>query len=333
MSGAIKCPVCNSEHTHSVFSLDAHTAGSMIIPNNPEQSLRISQEIESLWQSNHGEFHSCSDCRFGFAWPFIAGNDKIYTTLYYKHFSYPADKWEYKRTIEIIHNLDLSPDSTLLELGAGNGSFLDKVSTIIKEKGQIFSTEYSSAGMEEIRRKGFNCYNKSLLELPNERLPEFHIICLFQVLEHMDKLDLVFQTLHKLSNQSSHLFMAVPNGNLRNFFDKAGVHLDIPPVHVGRFTPETFHFLAKKHGWSIAETCYEPQKYHSKVKKFVFDRYARQPFTWRTERSNNKLVKYFFRYFILLLLSIRFLPILIYLLRANTGTSLLVHMQNQHKPK
>ncbi len=333
MHGEKRCPVCNSKHTRKVFSLTSGTAGSLVIPDNPEQSYRISKEIESLWLSNHCEFHRCTNCMFGFAWPFIAGTDKIYSALYYKDFSFLADKWEYYLAIEIIRNLDLSSDSTLLELGAGNGSFLDKVSTIINEKSQICSTEYSSAGVEEIQRRGYECYNKSISELLKENLPKFDIICMFQVLEHMDDLELVFQTLGKLGSQTTHLIIAVPNGTLRSFYDKMGVHLDVPPIHVGRFTPETFHFIGRKHGWNVVETWIEPQKYLFKVKKFVFDRYARQRFAKRTERYKSKLLKYFFRYTIVILLSIRFFTVLIYLLLTGTGTSLLVHLQKQHGPK
>ncbi|RLD29645.1 MAG: hypothetical protein DRI70_02125 [Bacteroidetes bacterium] len=333
MIGEIACPVCNSNDTKRVYQVDAGTAGSMVIPDNPEQSLRISEEIESLWQSNRVEFLRCTHCMFGFAWPFLAGNDKIYSALYYKDFSYPADKWEYDRAIEIIGNLDLSPDSSLLELGAGNGSFLDKVATIIQDKQYIYSTEYSNAGVEEIKRKGYNCFNKSISDLPAPNLPEFDIICMFQVLEHMDDLKQVFQSLDKLCKETSHVIIAVPNGTLRRFYDRMGVHLDVPPIHVGSFTPKTFHFLGKKHGWEVIETCTEPQKYLFKLKKFVFDRYARNRLAKRTEGSKIRLIKYFFRYLIVLLLTVRFLPIAIYLLKPGTGTSLLVHLKNQPESK
>lgn len=243
MDGEKICPVCNSMFTTKLFDLDPGMAGSLVIPDNPEQSVRISKEIESLWQSKHCEFRRCTHCQFGFAWPFLAANEKIYSALYYKDFSYLADKWEFDRAIEIIRNLDLSSGAMLLELGAGNGSFLDKVSKIISEKSHIFSTEYSNSGVEEILRKGYACYNKSISELQKENLPEFDIICMFQVLEHMDDLDLVFQSLGQLGHRASHLIIAVPNGALRNFYDKLGVHLDVPPIHTGRFTPDTFHFL------------------------------------------------------------------------------------------
>lgn len=305
----------------------------MVIPDNPGQSLKISKEIESLWQSDHCEFYSCSQCRYGFAWPYTAGNMEIYSALYYRAFSFPSDKWEYDRAIEIISHADLRADSALLEIGAGNGSFLEKVSPLIQDRNRIHSTEYSGPGVEEIQRKGFKCYSKSISQLAEGDLPRFDVICMFQVLEHMDDLDLVFQSLGKLGNRGSNLIVAVPNGTLRRFYDRMGVHLDVPPIHVGRFTPETFQWLGKKHGWNVAGTSIEPQKYLFKVKKFVFDRYWRLRFSRRTEQSGQKLMVYFFRYLLVILLSIRYMPVLIYLLLPGTGTSLLVHLQRLNEPR
>ncbi len=333
MNGVIICPVCKSMSTTKVFSLNPGMAGSLVIPDNPEQSFLISKEIEALWQSNHCEFHRCNHCQFGFAWPFLAANEKIYSALYYKDFSYLENKWEFDRAIEIIRNLDLSSGWKLLELGAGNGSFLDKVAKITSEKSHIYSTEYASSGVDEIQRKGYACSNKSISDLLKENLPDFDIICMFQVLEHMDDLDLVFQSLGQLGHQDSHVIIAVPNGALRNFYDKLGVHLDVPPIHTGRFTPETFQFLGSKHGWNVMETKIEPQRYLFKVKRFVFDRYARLQFANKTERSPRKWEKYFFRYTLVILLLVRFLPVIIYLILPNTGTSLLVHLQKQHESK
>ena len=305
----------------------------MVLPDDPGQSMKLSRGIKALWQSDHCEFFRCGQCRYGFAWPYVAGNVEIYSALYYKEFSFLADKWEYDRAIEIISNLDLAADSALLEIGAGNGSFLEKASGLIRDRNRIYSTEYSAPGVEEIQRKGFNCTSKSVSELAEGDLPRFDVICMFQVLEHMDDLELVFQSLGKLGNQGSHLIVAVPNGTLRSFYDRMGVHLDVPPVHVGRFTPETFQWLGKKHGWNVVGTSIEPQKYLFKVKKFVFDRYGRLRFSRRTEQSGKKWIVYFFRYLLVILLSIRFMPVLFYLLMPGTGTSLLVHLQRLNEPR
>jgi SAM-dependent methyltransferase len=316
-----------------MFRLRAEQAGKLVIPDQPEQSERISGQIRSLWGSDLCEFRQCLNCGYGFARPYIAGNEEIYSSLYYKHFSYPEDKWEYEQSLGIIRQLDLPDHPALLELGAGNGSFLDRLSSLGFPSKGLFSTEFSASGAEEIRKKGYHCSGKALRELTDEELPRFDVICMFQVLEHMDDIHRVFRSLQQLGKPGSHLIIAVPNGHLRSFYDTVGVHLDVPPIHVGRFTGKTFSFLAGQHGWEVGGLYFEPQSYSFRVKKFLSDRYVRVTFTRRTERSASGFVTYFFRYLCLLGLTLRFLPVILYLLLPRKGTSLLVHYRKKTAPE
>jgi SAM-dependent methyltransferase len=335
------CPVCSSGNTRKLFGLRAREAGRLLKPDHPEQAGQIAGQIAQLWQSDTCEFFHCQRCGYGFARPYRAGNELIYSALYYEDFSYPEDKWEYSRALEIIRDLYSAGDgrygsqapqaggATLLEVGAGNGSFLDKISSDDFPAPNIYSTEFSDAGAKAIRKKGYHCFNRAVQDLAQENIPRFDVICMFQVLEHMDNLDPVFRSLNHLGRSSSHLIIAVPNGRLRFFYDRMGVHLDVPPVHVGRFMKRTFHFLGEKNGWQVNGLYVEPQKYRFKAKKFISDRYVRVAFTRKTDRSKSWPLRYFFRYGCLLVLSVRFLPVLLYILLPGTGTSLLVHYQKQ----
>ncbi len=301
----------------------------MLIPGKPEHSGAVSVEIARLWDQEEGSFHRCRNCAFGFARPFIAADTKVYSRLYYKDFSYPGDKWEYRRALEIIGENLSGKEASLLEIGAGNGSFLEQASRCFPELKSIFSTEYSMAAVEEIRQKGFRCLQSSVPEMTEMELPPFRVICMFQVLEHQDDLDRVFRSLHMLGPSGTDLIISVPNGRLRSFYDRLGVHLDVPPIHVGRYTPRTFRYLSERYGWELKETSFEPQSYLFKVKKFIFTRYHALNLTRRTESSGNRVVKYGLRYTMMLYLSIRYLPVVFYLLRPDSGTSLLAHLKKK----
>ncbi|HDS06247.1 MAG TPA: class I SAM-dependent methyltransferase [Bacteroides sp.] len=326
------CPVCRSGNSRILFRMGAEEAGKQLVPAHPERAHLISAQIRALWESDRCAFYKCRDCGYGFARPYTAGNGEIYSTLYYESFSYTEDKWEHRFALELIQSLLLNETATLLEAGAGNGSFLERVASTLLPPGQIYSTELSDPGAKEIRRKGYHCLNKRLPELPAEKLPRFDVVCMFQVLEHMDDLDPVFQSLFQLGKPSSHLIIAVPNGYLRTFYDRVGVHLDLPPVHVGRFSRKTFEVLGKKHGWKIEGVYTESQSYAFKLKKFLSDRYVRVPLMRRTDQSSSKLVRYFFRYSCLLILAVRFLPVLFFLLLPGTGSSMMVHYRKKNPP-
>lgn len=329
MDSVASCPVCGSSGTKRLFGIDPDLAGKLIIPNHSGQSLRISEEIGRLWPSGSCEFLSCPDCNFCFAWPFLAGNEEIYSALYYRDFEYPADKWEYSRAIGIIERLKPTDQTTLLEVGAGNGTFLDKVSELLGDKKSIYSTEYSRAGVEEIERKGYRSFSKAVTELDHKEVPGIDIVCMFQVLEHMDDLEGVFSSLNRITNSNAQLIVAVPNGTLRSFYDRRGIHLDVPPIHVGRYSEGTFRYLGNKFGWQINEVASEPQSYPVKVKKFIFYCFARFGPAVRTEQWNNSFLKHLFRYSFQLLLVIRHIRVLLFLARPGTGTSLLVHFNKQ----
>ncbi len=329
MSSERCCPLCGSGDLKQLFSLQPDQAGKLLIPDDPARSAMISNEISKIWEDGNGAFVICRNCQYGFAWPFQAGNEAIYSILYDREFSYPDDKWEYNKAIDILLNLNITGDSTLLEPGAGNGAFLEKASLLFPGKQHIFSTEYAAAGVEEIRRKGFNCYNRDITTLHQEKIPGFDIICMFQVLEHMDNLQEIFHSLNRLSNPGAHLMIAVPNGRLRSFYDKWGVHLDVPPIHVGRFREKTFAYIGRKFGWNIMDISIEAQHYPEKVNKFLYERFNRLIISEKVPGSNNRLIMHLFRYGMKLLLAVRYLPVMIYLLFSHTGTSLLVHFQKQ----
>jgi len=275
-----------SRDTRKIFNLHAKKAGELLMPAHPDRVEKVAGLIASLWQSERCEFHQCRNCGYGFAIPHKAGNEQIYSTLYYEAFSIPPH--------------------------------------------HIYSTEFSAPGAAEIRSKGYHCYSNSIPDLTRESIPRFDVICMFQVLEHMADLHTVFQSLNRLGKPSSHLIIAVPNGPLRSLYDKLGVHLDVPSVHVGRFRKKTFEFLGERHGWELISHSPEPQRYLFKVKKFLSDRYVRVTLTGKTDRSNSRFVKYFFRYSCLLILVIRFLPVIFLLISPRTGTSILVHYRKKH---
>jgi SAM-dependent methyltransferase len=323
------CPLCGSGSSRVLYRMSPQRAGALLIPDPPEQRDVLSAEIARLWQQQTCSFHGCRTCGFGFAWPFLAGDPKIYSLLYYRDFSFLTDKWEYSRALEILGDHPPGPESTLLELGAGNGSFLYLVSRTFPGLQHIYSTEASRAGAEQIREKGFQCFSSSLPELKEKHLPAFDVICMFQVLEHMDDLDNAFKALQELGRDGSDLIISVPNGRLRIFYDRMGVHLDVPPVHVGRFTPHTFRYLADKYGWELKEASTEPQTYLFKARKFIFTRYRGLNLARKIEASRISLLRNVLHYATLLVLAARYLPVLLYLLNPGSGTSLLVHLKKK----
>jgi SAM-dependent methyltransferase len=143
-------------------------------------------------------------------------------------------------------------------------------------KEHVLCTEYSDYGRSEISGLGITCLQEDIRESGfAEHAHRFDVVCMFQVLEHLDDLDTLFERLTWLTKEQAHLFITVPNAKHREFFERHGFLEDIPPTHIGRWSPLSLSIIAKRHGWTLAGHKTEPQSYAAKAAKFVLFKFDR----------------------------------------------------------
>src|ERR1700722_1141375 len=162
MGENVTCPACHSYRTRPCFVLTAEEAAQHYIlrEDRPQLHDELARHIRRLWGTGSCAIRECSDCQFGFAFPFIAGDVTFYK-LAYDRTNYPTEKWEYERTI-----VDLSSTGfrgrNVLEAGSGFGWFLDKIADIYVPTSGITALEYSDQAIEVLRRKGYNVLQQDL---------------------------------------------------------------------------------------------------------------------------------------------------------------------------
>lgn len=275
------CPVCGSMDGHIMFEVNSSQAAQHFILKecDAQGHLDLQQHIASLWDGHKCEILRCSDCNFCYAWPFVAGDQKFYSLAYDRN-NYPSAKWEYKVTIEIIRNiLAKEQDIThrLIELGAGDGKFIERVSPELIANESVVCTEYSKYGAHQINKKDIPCFRQDIVEIGLSQLGgKFTIICLFQVLEHISELDRLFQKLNSIATPTAHLFLAVPSDRRMEFSEQMGGLLDMPPNHVGRWNKLAFEKVGDKYGWRLRNHLYEPETIFSRLKRHVKYCYLRK---------------------------------------------------------
>ncbi len=268
------CPVCKSEKAGRLFTVTAEESAQHFVLREADAARhhKLSAHIEELWHGNECAVWRCSECQFGFSYPYIAGDAAFYN-LAYERSTYPHDKWEYRRTIEALEK-DKFRGKRALEVGAGFGFFLDKIADKYVSRGGVMALEYDNASIEVLRNKGYRVVAEDILSA--SIVPGFDAIFLFQVVEHMDHLDSLFPRLSELAARGGRIFIAVPNGKHIDFQESSGSLLDMPPNHIGRWTRSAFEKAIAATGLEVNAIEVEPFSLRAFVREDIVFSYMRR---------------------------------------------------------
>ena len=290
----VPCPICWNNNAHLLYSISSEHAVEHIFGNtaDKDQRTRLKLRVEELWQGDQCDFVRCDTCEFCFAVPFIQGDNTFYALAYQSETSYQPWKWEYQETLDALHTMAHRGNFasvTLLEIGAGNGAFVKRVSPALLPKENILCTEYSKTGIRSLANYGISCLSQDIRTLDLAKLhTKFDVVCMFQVLEHLDNLDSLFECLNRITKESAAFFIAVPNDKRRGFYDRKGIIEDVPPTHVGRLTQVSLEILANRHGWKITQHKRESERYFHKIKSFVSHALIRSTFWNHLDQIRNR---------------------------------------------
>jgi SAM-dependent methyltransferase len=301
----IKCPVCYAEDARILWVADSNQAAQHYVLKEkfPERFLELASHIKILWGGDTCEIVQCKNCEYCYSNPFIAGDERFYT-LAYDRSSYPKWKWEFQVTLDVLKR-NAGADTSLFEIGAGDGAFVKRVAENILPKGNILCTEFSEYGRLSIEEFGIKCISEDFRNLSSAELNEsLDVVCMFQVLEHMDRLDVLFQKLNWLMKNGGRLFIAVPNAGRIEFNELNGALLDMPPNHVGRWNKKCFEILGKRNGFLIEDYQIEEAGFISLAKEFIFYRLLQH--AQKSGSFENRLLKVKNRYLSRIMLMVCF---------------------------
>lgn len=168
-------------------------------------------------------------------------------------------KENFKKLIKIIKNLKVSKKLKILEIGSGNGYFLEEC---IKNKIDITGSEAEKKDCEILKKK----FPKILqIKLPIENLKhgkfeKFDFIVFNDVFEHLENLDLVINQLSLYLGRKGKILINLPSSNgiifkLSSFFNHIGIknfynrlwQKDLSSPHLSYFNSSNLKLLFKKH--------------------------------------------------------------------------------------
>lgn len=279
----MNCPLCGQPPSSVINTFTVTDVAEFFTSRaiDPEACDRMETILAELWGGNTVQVMRCDPCEFGYADPFVAGTADFYG-LEAPDTPYPRDKWEYRHTLQQLAGWP-SATSSLLDIGAGKGHFVSRLVDRGWKPGNLMTTEFSAAGKAAIERLGVECRPLDVrsLDVGGRR---FDAICLFQVLEHLDRYDELMEALSRLAGPGAHLFLAVPNGARIAFNERHGLLPDCPPNHVSRWSPQSFRVFADRYGWRLEDCATEPaptvsgEAVYGAVNRFIQRSHA--PRTW-----------------------------------------------------
>jgi SAM-dependent methyltransferase len=336
-----ECPACRArdgELVHEAIS-NVEAARHFLNPDRDKERYEaLCRHIAVLWGRDHCSIVKCRVCGFGFSDPYIAGDEKFYSLAYdHKAGDYPAHKWEYTVAKDILKKgigANGQSAARLIEIGAGDGAFLRQIVPELIAPERVLCTEYGEYAATRIRNLGIRVVLGDVREFDMRNEKPFDIVCMFQVLEHMDRLTELFSSLRTLTSPKADLLIAVPNSKRTEFSEGNGALLDMPPNHIGRWTRLSFEAIGKREGWEVAQVIEQPTNSKESWQTFSYYRYARasqcdNTVSARIRGFRKTAISRSLEFAMVAAFAVRSVPLLPTLFSDGMGSSVLVHLRRQ----
>ena len=223
------CILCGSEHTVEKQKINVQ---EVIDCYHDTKDIDVRSEFS---ESAHLHYHSCKRCELGFFTPTVNGSANFYDQIQYSHNSYYSEvRPEFIKAKDYI-----SSEDSILEIGAGNGSFAK-----LLETNNYTGLEYSEETIREAKKNNINLQKYSIEDFVSKTDKKFDVICSFHVLEHIERPDDFIGSCLQLLKKNGKLILAVPccDSLLTVNFNHT---LNMPPHHLTRWSANTFRFLEK----------------------------------------------------------------------------------------
>jgi 2-polyprenyl-3-methyl-5-hydroxy-6-metoxy-1,4-benzoquinol methylase len=246
---------------------------------------------------NEVEIYVCGDTGYRFYYPYnISGDGKFYEDLEKFDWYYMPWKWEHTKVVEM-----LTPGMNLLEVGCGQGGFLEGVLKRVS-KINVTGLELNINAVELCRLKGLNVFSQSVQKFSFSNVEFYDIVCSFQVLEHISDVGSFIDANLKLLKKNGYLIFSVPNNDSFPKYDSLNDILNMPPHHMGLWSKKSLKNLESIFPMKCIIQLNEPlQDYHLNWWLRVFEKRLKQKkhlfyFIYCSLRIN-KILKIFLRKF------------------------------------
>ena len=238
------CPVCGTNCSDPpLYRYTASNAANHFCPStrNQDRHQRMKKVIHKLWQGDECVILQCPQCDFAFGYPFVGGDEGFYQILHEQK-GYPLWRWDYD--IAIKEAITPFGGGKILEIGAGAGVFL----RALANEWQRYAMEGSETTRSDLETAGISVF-REFLEIPRSEQGTFHVIVMFQVLEHIAEFRSVLEQCRQLLAPNGKIVITVPDGKAMIRQEKITGCPDMPPNHINKWTQNSLSLALKQTGF------------------------------------------------------------------------------------
>lgn len=250
------------EFVKNISTIEIISNFSKIIPELEVARFFKKDQLLSLYR--------CKRTDYLFYYPYIVGDGLFYAKLGELPWYYMPWKWEHEQAITYM-----SKNTNVLEVGAGKGAFIKKL-----------SNDYScnTVGLElnpnsKLLDLGLNCklLNETIQNHAISHAGQYDTVCSFQVLEHVPDVKSFIESMVHCLRPGGTLIIGVPNNDTFLAGNPLPSKvLNMPPHHVGLWDKNSLTKIRHIFDLELLEILMEPlqdAQLHTysafRIKKFV----------------------------------------------------------------
>ncbi len=250
----VRSPLTNT--TNVIFE-DSLSAQLIIEAYQKDYDIDVADYFKGI---DHVKIYKCVETGYRFYFPLhITGKSNLYEQLQRLTDEYYQIRLEHKTAKTF-----LSIDDSVLEIGCGNGFFLEDIQHLCRD---CTGLEFNDCAIRDAKTKKLNVLDESIYEHAKNNFEKYDIVCSFQVLEHIAEAgDFIQATLDCLKTGGK-MIIGVPNNNPYLYkYDKYHT-LNLPPHHIGLWNLESLNNIQNIFEIQANRILVEP------IQKYEYDNY------------------------------------------------------------
>jgi len=240
----IHCPVCVS----SDVTLDTTQSSAYYIDKYKHVlNIDVSNYFTGIEQV---EILDCKTCSYRFYHPFsLQAQPEFYENLSHNDTYYLEEKWEFEIALS-----KLKKGMKVLEIGCGEGNFLE----MAYNHGIFIEGLDTGKNLLTESKSGIPIHKQVIETFAQDHANEFDAIVSLQVLEHLTEIQNFINASLYCLKPTGKLILAVPNIEAKILRYDENNCLNMPPHHMGLFSPKAFGNLSKHYPMRLLSLKKEP---------------------------------------------------------------------------